>query len=130
MDSVPTGAPETRYKPCCTAWGPCGDHTSCTLMHRPPVGPRARVQYAATGPFGSAGDPMHPSPRTPPTPAWTGCLRDWERALRAANHPQNTRYNYLLAAAQLGRYLREYSPDPEAVTAAGDPTRVSRAHAG
>ncbi len=25
--------------------------------------------------------------------------------LRAANHPETTRYNYLLAAAQLGRYL-------------------------
>jgi site-specific recombinase XerD len=75
---------------------------------------------------------MHPTPRTPPTaglsPAWTGYLRDWDRALRAANHPQTTRYNYLLAAAQLGRYLREHSPDPEAATAAGDPTQVSRAH--
>ncbi|GAA3948425.1 tyrosine-type recombinase/integrase [Actinoplanes auranticolor] len=75
---------------------------------------------------------MHPTPRPLPTaglsPAWTGYLRDWDRALRAANHPQTTRYNYLLAAAQLGRYLREYSPDPEAVTAADDPTRVSRAH--
>jgi len=27
---------------------------------------------------------------------WTGYLRDWDRALRAANHPQTTRYNYLL----------------------------------
>jgi integrase/recombinase XerC len=75
---------------------------------------------------------MHPTPRTPPTtglsPAWTGYLRDWDRALRAANHPQTTRYNYLLAAAQLGRYLREHSPDPEAATAASDPTQVSRAH--
>ena len=45
---------------------------------------------------------------------WAGYLRDWDRSLRAANHPQTTRYNYLLAAAQLGRYLAEYSPDPDA----------------
>jgi integrase/recombinase XerC len=59
---------------------------------------------------------------------WAGYLRDWYRSLRAANHPQTTRYNYLLAAAQLGRYLAEYSPDPDADAAAGDPTAVTRAH--
>jgi hypothetical protein len=31
---------------------------------------------------------------------WAGYLRDWDRCLRAANHPQTTRYNYLLAAVQ------------------------------
>ena len=31
---------------------------------------------------------------------WAGFLRDWDRALRAGNHPETTRYNYLLAAAQ------------------------------
>ena len=31
----------------------------------------------------------------------TGLLRDWDRTLRAGNYPETTRYNYLLAAAQL-----------------------------
>ena len=34
------------------------------------------------------------------SPTWAGYLRDWDRTLRAANHPETTRYNYLLAAAQ------------------------------
>jgi integrase/recombinase XerC len=59
---------------------------------------------------------------------WAGFLRDWDRSLRSANHPETTRYNYLLAAAQLGRYLAEYSPDPDADDAAEDPSAVSRAH--
>ncbi|MEO3772799.1 hypothetical protein [Micromonospora sp. B9E7] len=42
---------------------------------------------------------------------WAGYLRDWDRTLRAGNYPETTRYNYLLAAAQLARYLAEYSPD-------------------
>ena len=32
---------------------------------------------------------------------WSGVLRDWDRTLRAGNYPGTTRYNYLLAAAQL-----------------------------
>ncbi|MFE9444105.1 hypothetical protein ACFYO2_35145 [Streptomyces sp. NPDC006602] len=59
---------------------------------------------------------------------WSGFLRDWDRSLRAGNCPEATRYNYLLAAAQLGRYLSEYSPDPEADDAAEDLTEVTRAH--
>jgi len=59
---------------------------------------------------------------------WAGYLRDWDRTLRSANHPENTRYNYLLAAAQLGRYLAEYSPDPDADDAAEDPCEVTKAH--
>lgn len=59
---------------------------------------------------------------------WAGYLRDWDRTLRSANHPETTRYNYLLAAGQLARYLGEYSPDPDADDAAGDPCAVSRAH--
>jgi integrase/recombinase XerC len=59
---------------------------------------------------------------------WAGFLRDWDRSLRAGNSPETTRYNYLLAAAQLGRYLAEYSPDPDADDAAEDPTAVTRAH--
>ncbi|MFG1925107.1 hypothetical protein [Cryptosporangium sp. NPDC048952] len=37
------------------------------------------------------------------TPAWSSYLRDWDRSLRVANPPETTRYNYLLAAAQLAR---------------------------
>jgi integrase/recombinase XerC len=59
---------------------------------------------------------------------WAGFLRDWDRSLRAANHPETTRYNYLLAATQLARYLAEHSPDPQADDAAEDPTQVRRAH--
>ncbi len=59
---------------------------------------------------------------------WTGYLRDWDRSLRSGNYPETTRYNYLLAAAQLARYLGEYSPDPDADEAAGDPCGVTRAH--
>jgi site-specific recombinase XerD len=39
---------------------------------------------------------------------WSGFLRDWDRSLRSGNCPETTRYNYLLAAAQLGRYLGEH----------------------
>jgi site-specific recombinase XerD len=59
---------------------------------------------------------------------WAGYLRDWDRSLRSGNYPQTTRYNYLLAAAQLGRYLGEHSPDPDADEAADDPCAVTRAH--
>lgn len=43
---------------------------------------------------------------------WPGYLRDWDRTLRSAAHPETTRYNYLLAAAELTRYLGEHSPRP------------------
>jgi integrase/recombinase XerC len=59
---------------------------------------------------------------------WAGFLRDWDRSLRSGNYPETTRYNYLLAAAQLARYLGEYSPDPDADAAAEDPCEVARAH--
>jgi integrase/recombinase XerC len=59
---------------------------------------------------------------------WAGYLRDWDRSLRSGNYPETTRYNYLLAAAQLARYLGEYSPDPDADDAAVDPCAVTRAH--
>ena len=59
---------------------------------------------------------------------WAGFLTDWDRSLRSGNYPETTRYNYLLAAAQLARYLGEYSPDPDADDAAGDPCAVTRAH--
>lgn len=38
------------------------------------------------------------------TTVWSGYLRDWDRHLRSGNYPETTRYNYLLAAAQLARY--------------------------
>jgi integrase/recombinase XerC len=59
---------------------------------------------------------------------WQEFLGDWDRSLRAGNYPETTRYIYVLAAAQLARYLGEYSPDPEAVAAADDPTVVTRGH--
>ncbi|MFE5163667.1 tyrosine-type recombinase/integrase [Streptomyces sp. NPDC056697] len=60
---------------------------------------------------------------------WDGFLRDWDRSLRAGNYPETTRYNYLLSAAQLARYLNENAtPDLEAEDAAEDPTEVTRAH--
>src|SRR2546421_62713 len=59
---------------------------------------------------------------------WVGYLRDWDRSLRSGNYPETTRYNYLRAAAQLGRYLGEYSPDPDADAAADDPAEITRAH--
>ncbi len=59
---------------------------------------------------------------------WAGYLRDWDRSLRSGNYPETTRYNYLLAAAQLGRHLGEYSPDPDAAAAAEDPVVVARGH--
>lgn len=59
---------------------------------------------------------------------WPGYVRDWDRTLRVANHPETIRYNYLLAAVQLARYLDEHSPDPEAISAAEDPTTVRKAH--
>jgi len=31
--------------------------------------------------------------------AWAVLLRDWDRSLRAGNHPETTRYNYVLAAS-------------------------------
>jgi site-specific recombinase XerD len=59
---------------------------------------------------------------------WVGFLRDWDRSLRAGNYPGTTRYNYLLAAAQLCRFLAEHSPDPDADAAAADPCVATRAH--
>jgi integrase/recombinase XerC len=52
---------------------------------------------------------------------WGVLLRDWESSLRAANHPETTRYNYLLAAAQFARFLADSSGD-------WDPAAVQRKH--
>jgi hypothetical protein len=44
------------------------------------------------------------------------------------NHPETTRYNYLLAVGQLARYLAEHSPDPDADDAADNPAEATRDH--
>ncbi|MFI1994966.1 tyrosine-type recombinase/integrase [Actinoplanes sp. NPDC020271] len=61
-------------------------------------------------------------------PTWFGYLRDWDRTLRAGNYPETTRYNYLLAAAQLNRYLLDNVDRLEAEEASEDPTEVERGH--
>jgi site-specific recombinase XerD len=62
------------------------------------------------------------------TPAWFDYLRDWDRTLRGGNYPETTRYNYLLAATQFGRYLIDNTDELEAGEAAADPTEVERGH--
>ncbi|MFC7248191.1 tyrosine-type recombinase/integrase [Catellatospora aurea] len=57
---------------------------------------------------------------------WAGFLQDWDRTMRSRNHPDTTRYNYVLAAAQLARYLKEHSPDFDSDAAADDPTLVTK----
>nr|WP_296067975.1 tyrosine-type recombinase/integrase [uncultured Actinoplanes sp.] len=61
-------------------------------------------------------------------PAWFDYLRDWDRTLRAGNYPETTRYNYLIAGAQLGRYLLDNAGRLDAGEAAEDPTEVQRGH--
>ncbi|MFD2414999.1 tyrosine-type recombinase/integrase [Amycolatopsis pigmentata] len=60
--------------------------------------------------------------------AWAGFLRDWDRTLRAGNYPQTTRYNYLLAVAQLARYLNDRSQALEDDATVDDPVEVRREH--
>ncbi|MEV0458959.1 phage integrase N-terminal SAM-like domain-containing protein [Catellatospora methionotrophica] len=57
---------------------------------------------------------------------WAGFLQDWDRTMRSRNHPDTTRYNYELAAAQLARYQKEHSPDIDSDAAADDPTLVAK----
>ncbi|GIM92973.1 tyrosine-type recombinase/integrase [Paractinoplanes toevensis] len=54
---------------------------------------------------------------------WTMLLRDWDRALRAGNHPETTRYNYVLAACQLAAYLHDQTPQS---AGADNPTLVEQ----
>jgi integrase/recombinase XerC len=61
-------------------------------------------------------------------PLWFDYLRDWDRTLRAGNYPETTRYNYLLAAAQLGRFLRDDADRLNAHIAVEDPAGVERGH--
>jgi integrase/recombinase XerC len=60
--------------------------------------------------------------------AWAGFLIDWDRSLRSGNYPETTRYNYLLAAAQLARYLAEHAATVDAERAAATPIAVTRHH--
>lgn len=53
--------------------------------------------------------------------AWALLLRDWDRSLRAGNHPETTRYNYVLAVSQLAAFLGEQTLESDA---ASDPTMV------
>jgi integrase/recombinase XerC len=57
--------------------------------------------------------------------SWAVLLRDWDRSLRAGNHPETTRYNYVIAATQLAAYLGEQAPE---TNAASDPTMVDGRH--
>lgn len=59
---------------------------------------------------------------------WAGFLRDWDRSLRAGNYPETTRYNYLLAAVQLAKYLVKDPDELEASDARDDPTEVKKEH--
>jgi site-specific recombinase XerD len=58
---------------------------------------------------------------------WAGYLRDWDRSLRAGNYPETTRYNYLLATAQLARYVADEWVRLDGQAAAEDPTLVTKA---
>jgi hypothetical protein len=61
-------------------------------------------------------------------PAWFYYLRDWDRMLRSGNYPETTRYSYLLAGAQLSRFLLDNAERLGAEEAAEDPTEVERGH--
>ncbi|MCU7730715.1 site-specific integrase [Actinoplanes sp. KI2] len=59
---------------------------------------------------------------------WGGLIRDWDRSLRAANHPETTRYNYLIAVVQLARYLRSEESEYAGSAAALGPAAVKKRH--
>ncbi len=58
---------------------------------------------------------------------WAGFLRDWDRSLRAGNYPETTRYNYLLAAGQLARFVTNEWSRLDGQDPADDPTLVTQA---
>ena len=55
-------------------------------------------------------------------------LTDWDRSLRSGNYPPTTRYNYLLTAAQLARYLASQACELDAGQAVATPVAVRREH--
>lgn len=59
---------------------------------------------------------------------WAGFLADWDRSLRSGNYPTTTRYNYLLAAAQLARYLADQPGTSDPDGAGQTPIAVTRQH--
>jgi integrase/recombinase XerC len=61
-------------------------------------------------------------------PTWFDYVRDWDRTLRAGNYPETTRYSYLLAAAQLDRFLLDNVDRFDAEDAAVAPIEVQRGH--
>jgi len=40
-------------------------------------------------------------------PPWQSYIEEWDRSLRATNHPQTTRYNYRLAVTQLASFSQD-----------------------
>lgn len=76
----------------------------------------------------------------PAAAAWRTYLEEWDRALRGANKPHSTRYNYELAVHQLAEFLAgnelprlasAAGVDPTTLDdsdAANDPTDVQRRH--
>src|SRR2546430_14327439 len=62
--------------------------------------------------------------------AWTMFLTDWDRSLRSGNYPPTTRYNYLLTAAQLARYLASQACELDAGQAVATPVAVGRGDGG
>ncbi|WP_406690503.1 tyrosine-type recombinase/integrase [Saccharopolyspora sp. ID03-671] len=55
--------------------------------------------------------------------SWRCLVRDWDRCLRSTGRPETTRYNYLLAVVQLGKFVvanggGDASEDPAAVSRA------------
>src|SRR5215207_4150821 len=62
----------------------------------------------------------------PAAPVWRSYVGEWDRALRAANRPWTTRYNYQLAVCQLAAFLAAEGADDS--DAAEDPTGVGRRH--
>jgi integrase/recombinase XerC len=76
----------------------------------------------------------------PSAPVWRNYVEEWDRALRAANRPRTTRYNYELAVCQLAEFIAgdelrkfrlrdgELADVEEESDAAEDPTDVQRKH--
>ncbi|WP_020495652.1 hypothetical protein [Sciscionella marina] len=46
----------------------------------------------------------------PQAAVWRSYLDEWDRALRAGNYPESTRYNYELAVTQLAEFQPTRSP--------------------
>ncbi|MDA3644406.1 tyrosine-type recombinase/integrase [Saccharopolyspora indica] len=60
--------------------------------------------------------------------AWHHLIIDWDRSLRSSGRPETTRYNYLLAAVQLAKFLDDRGSDYGFAAASQDPVETRRAH--